>query len=425
MEELEMKKVKEENNSLQSDYDELKAERRQLKGELTVMKHELGFLQPDHLQNNPGSVDSIPNTVDEDRLMTDKQRNRQSYSGDSSATESEDSKTVESSEPEESTVVVDDENKSSNEQDSDVPVTPSELMQPEIFQTDTQVVKPVVNEQLLELQSAAGLPSERTEDESGVCVQEALVAEDIANGLEELKISESSQDYENENEKLDVEVQEKVEEMEELDEMRDRANSEVQKSNSAVDVNSNPNLSTESVSLDDTISVEGETETEKAPVTVHPNTMDMSLDDANLTTQEPDASAEPPTLEDGLQSSTKEESDSQPCLIEVVDKDIPDTEDIISSVEEKTEESVELTPEEKSLTTKSDVIPTTDLTVSEQTQLDSQEGGSRPASLILDDSASSDVLINASTEEVEETDAGRPGDRNSQGMYSYCSGEHL
>ncbi|XP_030833965.1 interaptin isoform X2 [Strongylocentrotus purpuratus] len=416
LEQLEMKVMKEENNSLQSDYDELKAERRQLKGELTVAKHELGNLQPHHLQNNPGSVDSIPNTVDEDRLMTDKQRNRQSYSGDSSATESEDSKTVESSEPEESTVVVDDENKSSNEQDSDVPVTPSELMQPEIFQTDTQVVKPVVNEQLLELQSAAGLPSERTEDESGVCVQEALVAEDIANGLEELKISESSQDYENGNEKLDVEVQEKVEDTEELDVMRDQANSEVQKSNSAVDVNSNPNLSTDSVSLDDTISVEGETDTEKAPVTVHPNTMDMSLDDANLTTQEPDVSAEPPTLEDdGLQSSTKEESDSQPCLIEVVDKDIPNAEDIISSVEEKTEESVELAPEEKSLTTKSDVIPTTDLTVSEQTQLDSQEGGSRPASLILDDSASSDVLINASMEEMEETDAGRPGDRNSQG----------
>ncbi|XP_041470960.1 rho guanine nucleotide exchange factor 12-like isoform X1 [Lytechinus variegatus] len=418
LEELEMKKLKEENSNLQSDYDELKAERRQLTGELTVMKHELGNLQPDPLQNNPGSVDSIPNTVDEDRLMTDKQRNRQSYSGDSSATESEDSKTVESSDPEEATVVVDDENKSLNEQDSDVPVTPNEMVQPEIFHADTQLVKPVVNEQLLELQSAAGLPSERTEnEESAVCVPEALVTEDIANGLEELKISESNQDYENGNEKVGVGVEDEcAEEENNVDAVGDEANSEVQKLNAAVDVNSNPNVSTESVSQDDTISEEGETE--NAPVTVDADTKDSSLGDADLTTQEFEASDEHQTL-DELVSSTKEEPDSHPCLIEVVDNDIPNAEDIVSSVEEKTQDNVELTPEEeqKLQTIKSDVIPTTVLTtVPEQTQLDSREGGSRPVSLISEDSASSDVLISGSTEEIEDTtDAGRPGDRNSQG----------
>lgn len=82
-----MEKVRLENQTLQIELGEVSAKEECLRQELTVTRHELNTLQTERLQTNPtGSVDSLQNIIDDDRLVAEKQRNRQSYSGDSSAT---------------------------------------------------------------------------------------------------------------------------------------------------------------------------------------------------------------------------------------------------------------------------------------------------------------------------------------------------
>ncbi|XP_071504541.1 uncharacterized protein [Diadema antillarum] len=447
---IEESRLQQENEALRLVQEKMYSEQEQLKSELTVTQHELNNLQLSEDRGPPmrASADSIPDILEDGEDLSDKQRNRQSYSGDSSATESEDSKTMESSEAEEHTVVQDVEGKSFDDHDVDIPMMVQPEVQPEV---GAAVACQVVNEQLSELRSAVheqlqgpraaategsgSEEQERTQENSDTCTKdiergdpkgEGQVATETGGPVEserqEVRADDSLEDagYHGDSDNPDV-TPSAGGGAEEIHDADRQALLPRETSESVPLVDENSNVGT---GVDETPMVErtldvAETQDLNTDVATVESTEDPSLlghSDADSSaaqveslgdTPREEADSDPVATEPNL-PTTEWQGPPSPCHIEVVDS-ITNSGDLISNVE-RSDEKHDLGPEGEKPETipsvgKVETIPTD---VPGQTKLEVPEGDSRPASIISLDSASSDVPVGSTTDEQDDTDGEKP-----------------